>query len=689
MKNSETIYRIQAGELSVSFELNSSGISLYSIRDKKSKKNILTHKGELFILKARSLTDRSEVFLSSEKGWKSAKITSQSESITTLTFAENAELKDVSVIITAVADGNRITFDTMLINNSGTHALVECDYPVLRFDVNANTDFLVPYGCGEIIPANKKGGWLSTQSYPSYGASMQYMAYLNKTTKRGIYYGLHDPIPAPKRLQTAHPEGDKSAWIKAFLPLANSESGYNSQKLCGSLVWEIFDGDWYDATLLYREFVEAQAKFLPESNENGRVDLPQRFKDIDHWFMVWTKPEEDNLFADRIIEQSKIFGVNCGVHLYTWHEIPFDNDYPHYFPIKPTIRSEVDKLQAAGILVMPYINGRLWDTRDKGLEDYQFTKLAKAYCTKDPDGKPYIETYNSKESDGSKTELAVMCPSTAIWQDTMADVVGKLFDFGFDAVYMDQIAAAEAKPCTDKGHSHMPGGGEWWVTSYETMLQRITKGMDKDKIITTECTADPFMKHIAGYLTWLWVKNNQVPAFPVLYSDKVMMFGRCYYAIFDLDDPGMRITYSQSFLFGEQMGWIQPDAVDEMPHRDFFVRLVRCRSEIKRFLYAGEMLRTPEITSDLEPLATYKAREAYDKTIVYPAVNGSLWKSKANGEKLLTIVNSSTDAAKFTVKADFADGVYTTKGDTEIKIKIENGEFSAELPALSVIYIIK
>ena len=55
---------------------------------------------------------------------------------------------------------------------------------------------------------------------------------------------------------------------------------------------------------------------------------------------------------------------------------------------------------------MPYINGRLWDTRDRGTEDFEFTKVALPAATKNEKGEPYTETYGSKESDGSPVRWA-------------------------------------------------------------------------------------------------------------------------------------------------------------------------------------------------------------------------------------------------------------------------------------------
>ena len=318
-------------------------------------------------------------------------------------------------------------------------------------------------------------------------------------------------------------------------------------------------GDWYDAAQIYREFVERSAQYCPEYGEHGRKGVPEWLLETDCWFN--TRVLDDGDFAEDVIAQAKVLGVNPAIHLYYWHQIPFDNDYPHYFPMRENVLPGLKKLHEAGIKVMPYINGRLWDTRDRGTEDYEFSSVAKPWTTKDMKGEPITEQYSSKESDGSKVTLAVMCPSATLWQDRVASIVERLFETGFDGVYIDQIAAAEAKPCTDKRHKHPAGGGEWWCRAYNTMLERIAANKPADRALTTECTADPFMPHLDAYLTWIWIKNDQVPAFPAVYSDKVIMFGTDFrglgnmdYGLFGvLDEVGVRIFSAQSFLFGRHI----------------------------------------------------------------------------------------------------------------------------------------
>ena len=70
MKNGELI-RISAGELLCTLSYEKGGISLYSIRDRKIKKNFLTQKRPLFTLTARAIDSEETVTVSSCEGWKS------------------------------------------------------------------------------------------------------------------------------------------------------------------------------------------------------------------------------------------------------------------------------------------------------------------------------------------------------------------------------------------------------------------------------------------------------------------------------------------------------------------------------------------------------------------------------------------------------------------------------------------
>lgn len=686
-------YRFSGGNLvyGITVSQDNTKAAATSLKDTKTGKTLFAGERDIFFLVCRNLDTKEEIIVTSQSGWGNISVSGSSDAGSVM-FSQNPLIPGVTVAVNFTG-GDFLSADTRIINNNEKLSLYKCSHPGLYFNVNNDTFFFYPYGSGEIKNSAAVGDWHHEWSYPSYGASMQYLCFWNKKTGRGVYYGCHDLYPASKKICTHHAKDDDVFSLGAWQLLSDITTGCNSQSLCGSIKLKAYDGDWYDAALLYRDFVESQAHYCPDYGDYGKSDTPEWFKNIDCWFNH--RVTDDKPFAERIIANSSQFRNKPAIHLYYWHQIPYDNDYPHYFPMKPHVKEELDKLHAAGIRVMPYINGRLWDTRDKGAEDYQFTSVAKPWATKDINGEVITETYASKESDGSPVKLAVMCPATTLWQDKVASIVGKLFEIGFDGVYVDQIAAAEAKPCTDKGHKHPAGGGEWWCRAYNTMLERIVRNKPADRMLTTECTADPFMKHLDAYLTWIWIRNDQVPAFTAVFSDKILTYGTDYRGLGNmdfrldghLDEGGVRVFAAQSFLYGIQMGWITTQLFENMPHRDFFVRLVNERETFRKYFIGGRVLRPPVITDDGGKIVLTKCREAIGGIVESACVNGMLWEEKKTGKKALLLVNSGDKKVKAKVKTILPDGEYTLNGDVKKTVQIKNGSFTLTMPPLSLCYI--
>lgn len=679
MKKERTL-RITAGELSCTLTL-ADGVCLTSLRDRKVKKRFLSISRPLFTLTARAMNGDETVTVDSASGWESC-VSESVGSDTVIMLSGNKTLGGVTVVLCAHTSGNRISWTTNLISDNRDYSLYSCDYPMLAFDARADVNFMSPNGPGELW--NGLDECRSCQNYPSYGASMQFMAFWNEKWQRGIYYGLHDPAPAYKQIYFQKKKNEKYFELCGKMPLTDIDKPCNSQTLCGECVWEIFDGDWYSAAMLYREFFVNNAVWCPETDENGRKDTPDWMKQENHWWIVRMK--DDDKFADWVLEANEDLGYNSSVHLYDWFQIPYDNDYPHYFPAKDAFYTGVKRLQGKGVKVMPYINARLWDTKDKGMEDFEWSEKAKPNCTKDRNGVAFTESYSSKEADGSPVKLSIMCPSTACWQEKMSEVVGRLLnEVGVDAVYMDQIAAASPLLCEDRTHSHRAGGGTWWVEGYNNLLDHVNRVRPADKGLSTECTGEPFMKRMQAYLTWLWVHNRQVPAFVAVYSGFVTMFGRNYrYMPYD-DDEGQRINIAQSFTYGEQLGWNAPDLYLQMKHKDFYKKCVHERARIGSYMYNGRLLRSPKFTDDQPILRTERCKEAYGGIVEHSAVFSEHWERR-DGKRLLVIVNAGECEAEVSFLANLDDGVYTLSGDASGVLEINNGCGRLSIPPLSIVY---
>jgi hypothetical protein len=241
-------------------------------------------------------------------------------------------------------------------------------------------------------------------------------------------------------------------------------------------------------------------------------------------------------------------------------------------------------------------------------------------------GEPYTEAYLSKEIDGTPVRLAPMCPTTAIWQEKQQEICDWLMNkIGVDAVYLDQIAAGEPRLCMNRSHGHRTGNGAWWYYGYYNLLQHLRRITPPDHGYTTEANAEPYMSIMDSFLTWYWVQDGEVPAYPAIYAGYVGMFGRCYSA----DPDHLRILAGQSLCFGEQIGWIAPTNYLNSPFKDYFRKVARARHAHTDTLANGRMLRPPVLTGDI-PTLTAPCYLGDADVLVSPAVISGLWQRRTD-----------------------------------------------------------
>ncbi len=375
-------------------------------------------------------------------------------------------------------------------------------------------------------------------------------------------------------------------------------------------------GDWFDAARRYRDWA-LTAPWMARGPLHQRDDMPKRLRDGLTWLLMSGPPEE---VEPKIVAAADFLGVPIGVHWYNWHKIPFDDDYPHYFPTKDGFPAAVKRLQDRGITIMPYINGRLWDT-----DTDDFDAVAKPAATKGPDDKPIIEVYGSKE------KLAVMCPTTDVWQNKVCEIIDGLVNkVGVDAVYLDQIAAARPRLCMDASHGHPVGGGQWWVPAYWKMMDRIQaigQAKGSQVFFTTENNAEPYSQNIDAFLVWNPRRPEMIPINAVVYGGMRVHFANRVHPTDDANAFAMKV--GRDFLWGTQLGWMAPFYM-EPAHREkgvYFRRLAKARLMAGKFLGYGQMLRPPEVHCPAQVTARWFGNSRFERTVTWPAVMGACWKA--------------------------------------------------------------
>lgn len=576
----------------------------------------------------KRLSDGREFSFDSESGFGRTEISKYKNHTKIALFNPlGGTVPDFCIVIQIKTIENRIEWKLSVLNDNHDYSVLSADYPSLKM-TGTHIDAFIPQRSGIEEKDVIENEYEIYNSYP-FGCefTMQYFAFY--TDRKGIYAGFHDRDGSFKYFSVKTCRESGICAFETRYPAVGMGNGANAFDLPGKFVWQALDGDWYDASNIYRAFVRKEAAWIPEVDEDGRFDTPKWFKEIPFWIMDWMpngahkkdelptsiRPRDGvvippDAWYERPIRLQKELGVPIGYHLYNWHMIPFNNDFPHFFPAQDGAFEGIQKMAENQIYVMPYINGRIWDMLDGEDKDYMFGKVAKKWATKDMEGNIFTESYESLEKNGEKVKLATMCPSSGVWKTQISGVLDKLVnELKVPAIYIDQIAAAPPKACADKNHNHLPGGGSWWNEACVNMLTRFQAEVGDEVALTTECNAEPFIKEVDGCLTWLWLQTNDVPAFTRVYSGLTMLFGRNSNGKKKEDIMFFKHSMAQALVFGQQLGWINADVVDNPTKLSFLKKMVQLRVAHTKFFNSGDLLRPPVVECDvegLEPVMTYK-----------------------------------------------------------------------------------
>ena len=633
---------VQAGDLRLLVEERTDGIVPQSLRHASTDREFLaTNTPPLFTLKLRQVETGDEIELRADSGWGRIDVDAGGDAVAwRWSSPDRPGLEALAVTAAARPDrgAHALRWQLEVDNPAAGWSLLNVVFPqVAVADLGPEGCVFFPRAPGEV----EKGLWgrdfKHEGLYPEPWTTMQYVAAYPGRGEPGLYLATHDPGGSPKRIAINSRPRQRSVVFTYDHPAADMSRPGNGFATPGEVVWQLFRGDWFDAAMIYRDWVRREARWYTAPGPDGRADTPRWMRDLPIW-VSRSGPFPDVVARTR--EFAAFLGVPVALHWYSWHEIPFDNDYPHYFPAKPGFAKHVAELQEAGVYVMPYINGRLWDTRDRGAEDFEFSQVALPAATKDENGKPYTEAYGSLEEDGSKVEFAVMCPATALWQERIRDICLRLFsEYGVDGVYIDQVAAMSPRLCMDPGHGHPLGGGAWWNEGYWQMLRSIRQAMPEQAMLTTECNSEPFAHVFDGYLSWTWQHDGQVPAFCAVYGGAIQMFGRQYGG----NQAAKRMKLGQQLVFGEQLGWMWPDMMNEDQDTARFLRdTARLRWRLRRWFAAGEMARPPALDGDIPTLTeNWEWAGSKDWFVTTPAVLTGAWSLPREKKTILLFVNVS------------------------------------------------
>jgi len=459
-------------------------------------------------------------------------------------------------------------------------------------------------------------------NYPSWSSSMQLILMHNP--QGAFYYSTEDRGASGKNFKAIC-----SGKTVTFLSDVVTSEAWTDKNNHFQVPWQAAIGytpeGWQAAVnKWYRPFTYT-TKWGDKPLASRKI--PKWLYDTDLW--IRAKGVNDSIFA-AVQKTIAYYGKGLGIHWYFWHQIPYDSHYPDYFPAKAPFAGMINKVQKEKCHVIPYINGRLWDP---AADSYVPMQGAKASCRK-ADGTLYTEIYPT-----SNVLNTVTCPTSPIWQNILINLVDKIQDeLKTNGVYIDQIGAAAPQPCWADNHGHPKGGGEFWYDAYRNLITTMYSShlRDNNILITeenSECYADLF-----DILLTVNTPHSPdcriVPLYPMVYSDRVLTCAFTYTPKDDLTKGNFRYENMMCFLFGSQLGWVEPTLLmkkESAKETAFLKDLALLRSKQHDVFYGGRFI------NEIIPTGDNPIRSIPDFGDAH-VVCASEWLS-TKGEKVVYVVN--------------------------------------------------
>ncbi len=542
-------------------------------------------------------------------------------------------------------------------NRSRRFGLWSSDYPLLLgVSEPGVADVLLPRGNwgGTLLP-HHKGAF--DGRYPSFGCPLQMLAF--NLGEAGLYLASHDGSARAKEIVVTRAQDVTFRVLAENAGVSGAADGTDYP-----VVIAAYRGDWWQAARRYRSWATQQA-WTSKGPIRQRADYPQRLEDLAFWMLMSGKPEG----VERAMAEAGALydGMPIGVHWYSWHQIPFDNSYPEYFPTLDGMGAAARAMAQRGQTVMPYINARLWD-RD-------IPSFAGAYpaACKQTSGTNYVETY------GSGRSLVPMCPYTRLWQEKVQNICHRLMDeCGVSGIYLDQIGSAAPVICYDTSHGHPTGGGAHWVGGYHTMLRPIkAEAAAKGVLLTTEDSSEPYMDVIDGCLAWNPRHQEDVPLLPAVYSGYTVYFTSPQAEQDTLE--AFCAAQARDFLWGCQLGWNGSWILREQ-HREkqrFQLALCRTRLAAKDFLVYGQLVDEVRPLNNV-PAVTHQWHRNQPHSARLPAVMGTVWRDD-RGRLAVFVVNTSGVPQPFTFQVEPQRWLSSARGPWQLSSLTPAGETPLDL----------
>ena len=530
-----------------------------------------------------------------------------------------------------------------------------------------------------------KRGWGGT--YPS-SAQMQYMAYYNEAG--GLYLAAHDAACHPKGIEFHRVNQDG---IKLDFRLFPGAPGKGLYRMPYDMVLGVFEGDWYDASDIYRNWRESSDMIMPPRILEN-VLLPE-------WYVaspvIITYPVRGHRDLGDMTP-NELFPYARALQYINHYQQAFDSKIlallmhwegtapwaPPY--VWPPYGGEgiylefVRGLHENGNLAGLYASGTGYtlrsntDTTYNMYREYEEKGLEKVMKVA-PDGS--LATNGVCAGPNAQRIGYDMCPANGFVKEVVLDQISKIVQSGTDYIqYFDQNLGGSCYPCYGTVHGHAYGPGLWQVRAmqdiFRSFLPILREAGHRPLIGCEAAAAEGYMPYLLfndARATINLFAGTPVPAYAFVYHEYVNNFMGNQNGVskaIDIEQSPLNFLQRLAYAFcagdmltvilrGDgQMIWDWGTAwEDATPDQEQITELIKHlngwrKGAGKDFLVTGRMLKPLPFEGAVNiPMISRTG----GRKINFPSVLTSNWQS-GDGRKAQFFVNYLPEPQKITVRAD-------------------------------------
>ena len=435
---------------------------------------------------------------------------------------------------------------------SGTSFVEEIHFPVLDFD-GTDAEFYSPYNLGAVI-----------RNVPDEGITKPFlhMSFFAASRKgKGIYVEYRDSRHYAKSWELKKTDGSSRCRFSGIHHAGCGKEPSRSFELPYICRFGHYQGAWYEAAAIYREWAVKQSFFTSRTQTNP-------LRDIALW--VWNRGPSDVVVPPVLELARQLPGIRIALDWYWWHENPYDTDYPNFWPPREGVEkftAAVRQLREQGIFVQTYLNGTLWDS-----DNPTWSEGGEKEVIQNRDGSSLCVAFNRY----NHHRLGFMCGSNRKFRTRLTEQIRHLKEAGLSGQYLDVIGCIDGCLCYQPDHHHSIGGGTYAADGYRSMLADLKKEFP-DYPLTTEYCNESFMDLIDGAIVcgatssehFGNAEEEPLPIFPAVYHGKnaMALFGN--YA-----HPDGIMPFDP--LWPPQDRWKEEKAWHELYPDQFFIEVMRC-----------------------------------------------------------------------------------------------------------------